>query len=454
MKKTLCLGLAALLLLSACTPGEGESPSTPVESPPAATVSPPAGSPPASTALPGADTAPPAATGTPSPAPEGTQPPAGGGVWTDWSALEPYEPVQLLYRRWYEEPVRELRAIDGGYGVLVPYVGSAPPDMSWGGVYEYGLMTTDGTIVVDTVYSNVGRLARWADGETVRLPVLTLMISELAVDEEYGYSYGEQRYGAAALDGSWDIPTEYDGIWTFSPEGFFLWDEDTVYVFHTDGQLLHSIPYANTAWQEELYDMKLYDGILANLEGTTLRLIDLEAGESVYVEGISELGWPGDGFFPVRDADSGLWGCVDQSGAWVIPAQYHDTLEPLGGGSGLCYYYAGRNQLRFVDREGNEYDEDPRPPEPQPDDSGGGEFVETVTDPYTGEVYRLENDPENVFGWRVLDENGNVLGNSTADNFKYIVVNGLFLNIDGETAGYKDRDGNWVFRIPLAEAGD
>lgn len=443
MKKTLCLGLAALLLLSACTPGEGERPS-PVESPPA------------STALPGAASAPPAATGTPSPAPEGTQPPAGGGVWTDWSALEPYEPTQLRYRRWYEEPVRELRAIDGGYGTLVPYVGSAPPDMSWGGVYEYGLMTTDGTIVVDTVYSNVDRLAHWAGGEPVRLPVLTLMISELAVDEEYGYTYGRQRYGAAALDGSWAIPTQYDGIWAYSPESFFLWDEDTLYVYGADGQFKRGVDYTLDPGWEGFFDPVTLDRrALAELEGTTLRLVDLETGESVYTEGIAQIGWgAGDGLLPVQAADSGLWGCVDRTGAWVFPAQYHDMLLPLGDGSGLCYYYAGRDQLRFVDREGNEYDEDPRPPEPQPDDSGGGELVETVTDPYTGEVYRLENDPENVFGWRVLDGNGNVLGNSTADNFKYIVVNGLFLNIDGETAGYKDREGNWVFRILLAEAGD
>lgn len=422
MKKALCLSLAALLLLSACAPGAGEadSPSLPVESPPASTAP---------------------------PSPEQSPPPAGGGVWSDWSALEPYEPTELIFHRWYEEPVHELIPLDGGYGVLVPFVGSAPPDMSWGGVYEYGLMTTDGTIVVDTAYSYVSRLFLWEGAEPVRLPVLALMTTP-GLMPEVEWREGEQRCGVAALDGSWAVPTEYDGMWAFSPEGFFLWDEDAVYVFHTDGQLLHSIPYASTARLEEFYGgVKLDEGILTELEGTTLRLIDLETGESVYVEGVSELGWPGSGLFPVCSSDSGLWGCVDAAGAWVIPPKYEYILTVLGG---LTVAYTGGAYL-YVDREGNEYEEDPRPPQPQPD-GGGDEFTETTTDPYTGEVYRLERG--GLFGYRVLDEAGNVLGNSTAYNSELLVVNGLFLNIDSETAGYKDRDGNWVFRISLAEAGD
>ena len=34
------------------------------------------------------------------------------------------------------------------------------------------------------------------------------------------------------------------------------------------------------------------------------------------------------------------------------------------------------------------------------------------------------------------------------------VINGLVLVLDDLTAGYQDLDGNWVFRIYLAEAGD
>lgn len=434
MKETLCLSLAALLLLSACAPGETGSPSPPAESPPASTE-------PLS-----ADTSPPSA--------EQNAPPAGGGVWTDWSALEPYEPPELLCRRWYEEPVRELRVLDGGYGVLLPYVGSAPPDMSWGGVYEYGLMTTDGTIVVDAVYSDVSRLSLREGGETVRLSVLALMTTEPFQDEE-GWARGRQRFGAAALDGSWAVPTQYDGIWAFSPEGFFLWEEGVIHTYGTDGQLRHSIPYASTAVLEEFFGgVKLDAGVLTELEGTTLRLIDLDAGESAYVEGVSELLWPGDGLFPVRAADSGLWGCVDRTGTWVIGARYEDMIWPFGDGSGMASVYVDGAE-RFVDREGNVYSEDPRPQQPETPQDERDIWIDPVEDSYTGETWYLRNlFPTGQLGYLVEDAQGNVLGNTTIMSGDKCVVNGLFLNIDGETAGYKDREGNWVFRISLAEAGD
>lgn len=438
MKRTFIIALAALLILAACAPEEAQTPPSPPESAPAETEpSPPESAPPEEETPAGA---------------------AGGGVYTDWSALEPYEPPELLFQRWYEEPVRELRTLDGGYGVLVPYVGSAPPDMSWGGVYEYGLMTMDGTIVVDTAYSDVTRISLREGGETVRLPVLALMTTEPFQDGE-GWTRGRQRFGAAALDGSWAVPTQYDGIRAFSPEGFFLWEEGAVHVYGTDGQLRHSIPYANAAALEEHFGgTKLDAGVLTELEGTTLRLIGLDTGESAYVEGVSELLWPGDGLFPVQAADSGLWGCVDRTGAWVVPARYQDTVWPFGDGSGVASVYVDGEE-RFVDREGNEYSEDPRPQQPQTQPDERDIWIDPIEDSYTGETWYLRSlYHTGQMGYLIEDAQGNVLGNTLvmndAGSQSKCVVNGLILNIDGETAGYKDREGNWVFRIPLAEAGD
>lgn len=432
VKKTLALAAALLLLLTACAPdGAEETPSAPPESVPAGT---------------------PAPESTP-PAPESPAP-SQSAVYTDWSALEPYRPTQLRFRRWYEEPVHALIPLDGGYGTLVPFVGSAPPDMSWGGVYEYGLMTTDGTIVVDTTYSDVYRLTFRERGEKVRLPVLALMTTEPAADE-LGWPLGIRRFGAAALDGSWSVPTEYDGIWSLSGSSFFLWKESTVYVYGTDGQFKRSISFSNAAWPwlgDWEYEMKCGGGSLVEQDGNTLWLVEVDTGTRTPVEGVSDVGVYDDGLFSAQDAESGLWGCIDRAGTWVIPAKYED-IWPCADGSGLTEAYSAGRWL-WVDREGNEYSEDPRPPQ-ETETEEWDFWVTPVTDSYTGETWYLRSlYRENKPGYLIEDGEGNVLGNSTVDNCGLMVVNGLFLNIDGETAGYKDRDGNWVFRILLAEAGD
>lgn len=425
------MAFAALLTLAACAPEAGEAPSAPSPSVPVSLES----------ALPAPENAP----------PELPAEAEKRGVYTDWSKLEPYEPPELLYRRWYEEPVHELRPLDGGYGVLVPYVGSAPPDMSWGGVYEYGLMTMDGTIVVDAAYSGVYRLSLRESGELVRLPVLKIMATAPAEDE-WDWSYWDQRVGAAALDGSWSIPPEYGGVRAYSGEGFFLWDEDTVYVYHTDGQLCRSIPCAGVSFADEFMDMTaLSGGVLCRLEETTLRLLDLETGESAYVEGISDIAGPGDGLFPVQAADSGLWGCVDRAGVWVIPARYEDMICPFGDGSGVAWAYENGAE-RFVDQEGNGYSEDPQAAAVQTPTEEGPQGTWPTEDSYTGETWYLRMLSDRP-GYLIEDRQGNLLGNMTVYS-GLGVVNGLFLNIDGETSGYKDREGNWVFRIRLAEAGD
>ena len=58
----------------------------------------------------------------------------------------------------------------------------------------------------------------------------------------------------------------------------------------------------------------------------------------------------------------------------------------------------------------------------------------------------------------MLDSSGRVLTHlevmNDAGTQNKAVINGLVLVLDDLTAGYQDLDGNWVFRIYLAEAGD
>lgn len=444
MKRVIALALAAILLLTACggPGGEGSAPPDTPDSSETVTPAPPDMPSPSEAVT---------STEMDTPVPE-VSPAASPSMWsvyTDWSALEPYEPPELIYQRWYEEPVHELRAVKGGYGTLVPFVGSFPPDLSWGGVYQYGLMTMDGAIVVDTVYSDVYRLSL---GEGTRLPVLALMTTDPAADEE-GWRYGIQRFGAAALDGSWSIPMKYDGIRAFSSEGFFLWGDGAVHVYGIDGRLRHSIPYSNVNILGDFEFERLDGEVLADLDGTTLRLINLTTGESVYVEGISGMIYPGDGLFPVRAADSGLWGCVDTEGRWAVPAKYEGIWMNCDG-SGVASAVTDGTYI-YVDREGNEYEEDPRPQQPQTQPDEWDMWVEPVEDSYTGETWYLRSlYSAGQPGYLIEDAQGKALGNMTVYHSRCGVVNGLFLNIDGETAGYKDKDGDWVFRILLAEAGD
>ena len=59
-----------------------------------------------------------------SPAPEAKTPAPASPVYTDWSKLTPYKPVEEQYS--YAETYREDGTLqpDGGYGPLLPYIGS------------------------------------------------------------------------------------------------------------------------------------------------------------------------------------------------------------------------------------------------------------------------------------------------------------------------------------------
>ena len=171
---------------------------------------------------PGSSSQPPAASGS---APEGPSqsgsgeapPPADSSfqVQVDWSVLEDgaSQPLPAVGNRWYADYTDTLIPRPD-YGTLIPYAGAralvqdfTDPGYSYT-VSLYGLMTADGTAVMDPVCTSVYRVSYAIDtGDSVSLPVLALEKG----DGERGYPGSGSLLALAAADGSWCTDFAYWG---------------------------------------------------------------------------------------------------------------------------------------------------------------------------------------------------------------------------------------------------
>ena len=100
--------------------------------------------------------------------------------------------VPLVGGRWYEDYTDTLLCRDD-YGLLIPFAGQRLAD-DWPAHdgCKYGLMTRDGRVVVDAVYSSVTAPTRYSSGAWKTYPLLLL---------RQGSDDGS-RYAVAAADGS------------------------------------------------------------------------------------------------------------------------------------------------------------------------------------------------------------------------------------------------------------
>ncbi len=129
--------------------------------------------------------------------------PAGPNVEVHWDALEPKPEYKA--ERWYSGPAGELIPSEE-YGELVPYIGGESSVQFWGSSWFYGLATREGVIVTDPVYTSVEPRS-WYDGAgTVCADALILRTAVPAQGGGAGDGWAakyEDRYGLAAIDGSW-----------------------------------------------------------------------------------------------------------------------------------------------------------------------------------------------------------------------------------------------------------
>ena len=191
-----------------------------------------------------------------------TEPPAdeqdaGLTVSTDWSKLDkPDKSLPPIGSRWYDEYTGKLIPRDD-YGPLVPYAGLRLM-ADWPAITGclYGLMTTDGVVVTDAVYSRVSSPSYNVGGRQVVHPLLALY-TRTPPDEVY--IDGRDSWAVAARDGSWCTEFCYRGM-RAGKDGLLLFEDDRITHMSPTGEILYTWTMAEmelTQWELD----SIYDGL-------------------------------------------------------------------------------------------------------------------------------------------------------------------------------------------------
>jgi hypothetical protein len=176
-------------------------------------------------------------------------------VSTDWSKLDDNDndnPPPPVGTRWYDEYTRELILRDD-YGPLIPYAGLRLMD-SWPAKTGclYGLMTTDGVVVTDAVYSSVTSPSYYVGEKQMSHPLLALY-TRTQPDE--AYIYGRDSWAIAARDGSWCTEFCYRGF-SAGKDGLLLLEDDQITYMSPAGEIIGIWTMAELGLtQEESYSI-------------------------------------------------------------------------------------------------------------------------------------------------------------------------------------------------------
>ncbi|HIS67314.1 MAG TPA: hypothetical protein IAC18_07095, partial [Candidatus Scatomorpha merdipullorum] len=170
-----------------------------------------------------------------------TPTPSGPSVEAHWEVLETSAP-NIANRR-YEGYVGELRPADD-YGELVPYIGGESEAEFWDRGWFYGLATREGEIITDPVYTAVEALTDTSTtlpgeryGDTLLLRTAVELEEKPAEDWMPKY---DDRYGLAAMDGSWYTGQVFSDCVCSNTFGalFFDLEGDAVMLSGEDGREL------------------------------------------------------------------------------------------------------------------------------------------------------------------------------------------------------------------------
>jgi len=166
--------------------------------------------------------------------------------------------------RWYEGYSAELIPRDD-YGELVPYAGLRLMD-DWPAAdgCMYGLMTKDGVVITDPVFSSVYR--------PKGVPLLILRQGDRALGEEWDPA----RVAVAATDGSWCTGFDYR-LCRGTPEGLLLFRADSLTLMAPDGAILHQYAPGDLGLTQEQFaglmnDVQWGEGIGGQWYGDCLSL--------------------------------------------------------------------------------------------------------------------------------------------------------------------------------------
>ena len=262
------------------------------------------------------------------------------GVHADWSALTPYQTPQNQYTRRYPGWTEELIPADG-YGNLIPFPGGAAYSEWEGDTWLYGLVTAQGEIVVDPVYSSAWQICIYDDTrrQTRYLPYLQLVKPSGAAEGEAPLDAEGQApldITIAALDGSWcrsgyslffgwsagclAALTQDGQLQVLNEDGSVRWSKSAEALSFHPGTTLLDTPYMLSGgvlcywdWEDDYNDTRYY-------------LLDLRDGSfcNAAEQGLKEISLYNDTGAVAAQEHNGttLYGYIDRKGAWILEPQY------------------------------------------------------------------------------------------------------------------------------------
>ena len=233
---------------------------------------------------------------------------------------------ERLLRRWHGAFTDHLIPSED-YGTLYRFYAQDPrfPDRE---VLLCGLMTRDGTVVVDAVYTEIREIiyAELSYEDCTRLPVYLLQLT----NDDLPWDEPADTFTVMARDGSWIIEGSYAACCAVDQDAFLLADqENNCKVFDTGGTLLNEfslgdLPYLPDEWREGLC-------VVSGGEESACALFNANTGAVSPLPGISGAGQLEESMLPVRDAESGLWGYLDlredqsRGVRWAVPPLYSEA---------------------------------------------------------------------------------------------------------------------------------
>lgn len=306
----------------------------------------------------------------PSPAPTAKPIPTDGPyVYTDYSQLEDNAPRPDIYTRWYGEFTDHLIPASD-YGPLIPFSGDGAEE-AWG-TSDYaaeGLMTLDGKVVVDPVYSAVTQLCSGGDMEFGRPDTYypAFLLSRYTGEPQWedgmpGFmGYQDVLSRLCALDGSW-VTEEYRFTYENYVYGsgvkngaiFALRDENVLVLLDiSNGRELFSMPLdglGESELNEVFYNVNYGDGRVTLCQGHSLRCWDLNGNEISLSGDVDVIRGFSEGLCPARrtGGEGYAWGYLGLDGQWAIPPQFTDA-QPFADGVALL----GTHAHTLIDRAGN-----------------------------------------------------------------------------------------------------
>ncbi|NLA88034.1 MAG: WG repeat-containing protein, partial [Clostridiales bacterium] len=272
--------------------------------------------------------------------------PAYSGVKTDYSYLTPYDPFGDICTRLAPSDLPELEP-SPDYGMLLPYLGELMQGSGgYPGLAGFGLVTADGMIVTDPVYSRIERGSYSNSELPLRGPVPIYILTRSSAEEN--------TYAVCALDGSWATAFEYREV-TCSDEVVFLMRDGMTYdidVMDYDGRLLLNVksldihgdiltdnPWLIThGYGEGRLTLPLKNGGTAYVDVQTKKtaVTDFQSGKP-FSEGMAAV------------AVDGLFGYMNSEYELVIEPQFW-SADPFFDGVAVVAY--SRNSFAVIDTEG------------------------------------------------------------------------------------------------------